>query len=146
MIRKHFRIRRIVLGLAFAAIAAPMAQATPYVNGPTPEIQAGITQSSDAYLTTEVSPYELRVGATRVVPGGMTLTGSSVVRSENSFGAPGPSAAGATGPHEVITATSSGGFDWADASLGAAAAFGTALMLLTAVGLGRRNRSRLASA
>jgi hypothetical protein len=76
----------------------------------------------------------------------MTLAPSSIVRSENSFGAPGPGAAGATGPQHVLTATSSSGFDWTDASLGAAAAFATALLLLTAVGLGRRNRSRLAGA
>jgi hypothetical protein len=137
MIRKHFRLKRIALGLAFAAIAAPVAQATP-------EIQAGLTAPSSAYLSTEVSPYELR--STHIVPGGMTLVQPSIVRSENSFGAPGPSAAGATGPQHVISATSSSRFDWTDASLGAAAAFATALLLLTAVGLGRRNRSGLANA
>jgi hypothetical protein len=137
MIRKHFRLKRIALGLAFAAIAAPVAQATP-------EIQSGLTAPTSAYLTTEVSPYELR--STHIVPGGMTLAPSSIVRSENSFGAPGPSGAGAAGPQHVISPVSSNGFDWTDASLGAAVAFATALVLLTAVGLGRRNRSRLASA
>jgi hypothetical protein len=136
MIRKHFRFRRLVLGLAFAAAAvAPAAQATP-------EIQAGLTGSSDAYLTTEVSAYELR--NTNIVPPGMTLTDSSAVRSEHSFGAPGPSAAGATGPQEVaVTVSSSSGFDWSDAGIGASAVFAAALLLLTAVGLNRRHRSRL---
>ena len=72
----------------------------------------------------------------------------SPVRSENSFGAPGPSAAGATGP-QLVTAVStspSNGFDWTDASVGAGVMFGMTLLLLTALGLGRRNRSRLASA
>ena len=137
MIRKHFRLKRIALGLAFAAIAAPVAQATPYGGSPA-------SQQDQSVLSTEVSPYELR--STHIVPGGMTLAPSSIVRSENSFGAPGPSAAGATGPQHVISTTSASGFDWTDASLGAAAAFAMALVLLTTVGLGRRNRSRLASA
>ena len=141
MIRKHFRLKRLALGLAFAAIAAPVAQATPHVNGPTSQVQASIVR--DAYLTTEVSPYEVR--GTHVLSPGMTITASSVVRSENSFGAPGPSAAGATGPELVTSTASSTTFDWADAGVGAAAAFGMALLLLTAIGIGRRNRSRLAS-
>ena len=139
MIRKHFRMRRIVLSLAFAAIAAPVAQAAP-----TPEIQSGITRTSDAYLTTEVSPYEMR--GTHVVPSGMTVTPTSVVRSENSFGAPGPSAGGAAGPHSVATASVTSSFDWNDAGIGAASAFGVALLLVTAVMLGRRRRTGLASA
>jgi hypothetical protein len=67
----------------------------------------------------------------------------SPVKSENSFGAPGPSAGGAQGPTgvEVVSSTSNGGFDWSDASIGGAVAFGAALILLTAVGLGRRYRS-----
>jgi hypothetical protein len=138
MIRKHFRLKRIALGLAFAAIAAPVAQATPYGGSPT-------SQKDQAVLSTEVSEYEVVSGRT-ILPGGMTLAPSSVVRSENSFGAPGPSAAGATGPQHVISSTSSGTFDWTDASLGAAVAFGTALVLLTAVALGRRYRSGLARA
>jgi len=138
MIRKHFRLKRIVLGLAFAAIAAPAAQATPY--GGAPE-----SRHDQSLLSTEVSAYEV-VSDRAILPGGMTLASSSVVRSENSFGAPGPSAAGATGPAEVALVRTTTGFDWSDAGIGASAAFGAALMLLTAVGLGRRNRSRLASA
>jgi hypothetical protein len=138
MIRKHLRLKRIALGLAFAAIAAPVAQATPYGGSVS-------SQKDQAVLSTEVSAYEV-VGSRTILPGGMTMASSSVIRSENSFGAPGPSAAGATGPQHVISSTSSSRFDWTDASLGAAAAFATALLLLTAVGIGRRNRSRLASA
>jgi hypothetical protein len=146
MIRKHFRIRRLVLGLAFAtAFSVPVAQATPNVYGPTPEIQSGITaQAADAYLTTEVSPYELR--GTHIVPSGMTVTPTSVVRSENSFGAPGPSAGGAVGPQSVATASTTSSFDWNDAGIGAAGALGVALLLVTAVMLGRRHRTGLASA
>jgi hypothetical protein len=85
MISKHFRLRRILLGLAFAAIAgAPAAQATP-------ETQAGL---NDGFPTTEVCAYE-RAGAIHVLPAGMTLSQCSVVLSENSLGAAGSSAAGA---------------------------------------------------
>ena len=39
MIRKHFRLKRIALGLALAtAVVAPTAQAAVYVDGPTPGI------------------------------------------------------------------------------------------------------------
>jgi hypothetical protein len=141
MIRKHFRIKRIVLGLAFAAIAAPVAQATPYGGEPMTHNDA-----ATSYLSTEVSSYELGSGATHVLPGGMTRTEDSIVRSENSFGVPGPSAGGATGPHEVATVSASSGFDWRDAGIGASLAFATALVLGTAIVLGRRNRSRLAGA
>jgi hypothetical protein len=41
----------------------------------------------------------------------------------------------------VQTSSSSDGFNWSDAGIGASIAFGTALMLLMAVILGRRFRS-----
>jgi hypothetical protein len=137
MIRKHFRLKRVVVGLAFAAIVAPAAQATPY---------GGTASSSrvDSYLSTQVAPYELR---THVLPSGMTLVAPLVARSENSLGAGGPSTVGATNPVAVPVAStvSADAFDWSDAAIGALAAFGTALVLLTAMVLGRRQRSRLAS-
>jgi hypothetical protein len=153
MIRKHFRIRRIVLGLAFAAILAPSAQAmTPgtYADGAslgtyksqsstnvrTPEIQAGIVPTLSQGQV-EALRYQAMVDAyTRQTP----------VRSENSFGAPGPSAAGAQGPVSVQTASTvrSDRFDWSDAGIGGSIVFGAALMLLTAVGLGRRHHRTLA--
>ena len=136
MIRKHLRLKRIALGLAFAAIAAPVAQATPYGGS------SVSSQKDQAVLSTEVSAYEVVSGRT-ILPGGMTMASSSAVRSENSFGAPGPSAAGATGPQHVISSTSSRTFDWSDAGIGASVAFGVALMLLMAVALGRRYRGRL---
>jgi len=153
MIRKHFRLKRIALGLAFAAVAAPTAQATP--NRSAPEIQSGVNvaavtqhRSVGLDISPQVSPYELGPApATHVLPGALTLA-PVVVRSENSFGAPGPSAAGATGPQVVPVVNTSDGFNWSDAGIGALVAFGAALALLTAVSLSRRNRNRtrLASA
>jgi len=143
MIRKHFRLKRLALGLAFAAVIAPAAQATPYGGAPTSDVTAA--READSYLTTEVSAYELGSGGVRVLPGGMTLTSSSVARSENSFGAPGPSLAGATGPTgvELARATPNSGFDWSDAGIGASITFALSLMLMTVLLLGRRHRSRI---
>jgi hypothetical protein len=45
-------------------------------------------------------------------------------------------------PVSVVQATTSDGFNWSDAGIGASVAFGAALMLLLAVVLGRRFRSR----
>jgi hypothetical protein len=64
--------------------------------------------------------------------------------------APGITAAGAAlsnakhsaYPVSVVQTSSSDGFNWSDAGIGASIAFGTALMLLMAVVLGRRFRSR----
>lgn len=140
MIRKHLRLKRLVVGLAFAAIvAAPTAQATPY--------GGSITSSSraDSDLSVQVAPYEMR--GTHVLPGGMTLVSPALARSENSRGAGGPNTIGATNPVSVPAAgtVTTDAFDWSDAVIGALAAFGTGLVLLTALMLGRRQHSRLAS-
>jgi hypothetical protein len=42
----------------------------------------------------------------------------------------------------LTTSASDDGFNWSDAGIGASVSFGAALLLLTAVGLGRRSRSR----
>jgi hypothetical protein len=164
MIRKHFRLKRLVLGLAFAALLAPAAQATPYAPG------SGRVIERD--LSVQVSPYEVR--GTHVLPGGMTLStaqgvrsenslgnhttsvGStgvsapSLARSENSLGSGGPNTIGATNPviAPAISTASADVFDWSDAAIGGSIVFGVALALLTAFALARRNRdrTRLASA
>jgi hypothetical protein len=120
MIRKHFRLKRIAIALAFAAVAVPAtASATPYVSNS----DRGIPQvQSSSYLSTQVSPYELGPGqATRVLPGSMTLS------------------------HEIsaqkLSAPSSNGFDWSGPIIGVSVAFAAALVLLTALNF-RRNRDR----
>jgi hypothetical protein len=151
MIRKHFKLRRIVLGFAFAALVAPAAYATPYGGAPTSEIQSGTTSEISVQPTASALQAE---GMRWQAMGDAYLSQSPVrsensfVRSENSFGAPGPSAGGATGPQLVaaVSTAPSNGFDWTDASVGAGVMFGMTLLLLTAIGLGRRNRSRIASA
>jgi hypothetical protein len=121
MIRKHFRLKRIALGLAFAAVALPAtASATPYVSNS----DRGVPQvQSSSYLSTQVSPYELGPGqATRVLPGSMTMS-HQVVRSQK------------------VTAPASNGFDWSGPIIGVSVAFAAALVLLTALNF-RRHRDR----
>jgi hypothetical protein len=146
MIRKHFRIRRIVLGLAFAAIVAPAAQAQTglLIDGTTP----GLYAKADGGIASEISvqPAQLtqaQVAALRYQAMVDLYSRQNPVRSENSFGAPGPSAAGAQGPvsERVIRTASASSFDWSDAGIGASVVFGAALMLLTALVVGRRHRS-----
>jgi hypothetical protein len=147
MIRKHFRLKKIALGLAFAAlVVAPTAQArVALVDGHAAPISN--TAVSHQRIASEISVQsgvpQLQVEGLRWQAMADAYQAQSPVRSENSFGAPGPSLAGATGPQVVAAAsTTSDGFNWSDAGVGASVAFGAALMLLMAVILGRRFRSR----
>jgi hypothetical protein len=145
MIRKHFRLKRIALGLAFAAVVVPSAQARVLLDGhPAP---VSYTAVADQPIASEISVQsgvpQLQVEGLRWQAMADAYQAQSPVRSENSFGAPGPSLAGATGPQVVAAAsTTSDGFNWSDAGIGASVTFGAALMLLMAVVLGRRFRSR----
>ena len=116
MIRKQLRLKKVALALALAAVVAPTAQAAVYVDGPTPGVQAGyIRAASHQKIQSEMS----------VQPtSGLGITAADAV------------------PNPVVTTTGSSGFSWSDAGIGASASFGAALLLLTAVGLGRRARSR----
>jgi len=169
MIRKHFRIRRIVLGLAFAAfVVAPSAQAMTgrLDDAPGPgmysknSVVAPETQNRiNAHIAQPNVPIasEMSVQADQLTPlqvDGLrwqamadSYASQKPVRSENSFGVPGPSAGGAQGPVAVQTVKTVGSdrFDWSDAGIGGSIAFGIALMLLTAVVLGRRHNRSLAS-
>jgi hypothetical protein len=147
MIRKHFRLKRIALGLAFAAVVvAPTAQArVAFVDGHAAPVSytAVAHQPIASEISVQSGVPQLQVEGLRWQAMADAYQAQSPVRSENSFGAPGPSLAGATGPQVVAAAsTTSDGFNWSDAGIGASIAFGAALMLLMAVVLGRRFRSR----
>jgi hypothetical protein len=147
MIRKHFRLKRIALGLAFAAVVvAPTAQASvALVDGhPAPVSYTAVERQPIASeISVQSGVPQLQVEGLRWQAMADAYQAQPPVRSENSFGAPGPSLAGATGPQVVAAAsTTSDGFNWSDAGIGASVAFGAALMLLMAVILGRRFRSR----
>ena len=183
MIRKHFRLKRIALGLALAtAIVAPTAQAAVYVDGPTPGVQAGYIRAAAYQLKVEGMRWQAMAKQYENQPG-ITAAGAMLANQKHSAlpvpvsqlnpvsqlkvegmrwmamanqykNRPGVTAAGAAlanQKHDALpvpitqaltTSVSDGGFNWSDAGIGASVAFGAALLLLTAVGLGRRSRSR----
>lgn len=148
MIRKHFRLKRIALGLALAtAVVAPTAQAAVYVDGPTPGVQAGyIRAASHQKIASEMS---VQSPVSQLKVEGMRWQ-AMAKQYENMPGITAAGAALANQKHsaypvpitQASTTSSSDGFNWSDAGIGAVVAFGAALLLLTAVGLGRRSRSR----
>ncbi len=146
MIRKHFRLKKIALGLAFAAVVVPSAQATVLLDGhPAPVSYTAVEhQPIASEISVQAPVSQLQVEGLRWQAMANAYQAQSPVKSENGFGVPGPSLAGATGPQTVAVAasTTSNGFNWSDAGIGALVAFGTALMLLMAVVLGRRFRHR----
>jgi hypothetical protein len=190
MIRKHFRLKKIALGLAFAAVVVPTAQAKVVIDGySAPASSAAVTHQPIASEISVQSPaYQLGVGANAVKLTGAALVNAPAPVSQADSGraiaseisvqspayqlgvganavkltgaalvnAPAPvshiTAAGTAmanakhaalpaGPNPVVQTASSGGFDWSDAGIGALVAFGAALMLVTAIVLGRRHRS-----
>jgi len=143
MIRKHFRLKKIALGLAFAAVAVRTAQATVLLDGhPAPVSYSAVAQQP---IASEIS---VQSGVPQLQVEGLRWQAMAKAY-ENS---PGITAAGAAlsnakhsaYPVSVVQASSSSSdsFNWSDAGIGAAIAFGTALMLLMAVVLGRRFRAR----
>ena len=144
MIRKHFRLKKIALGLAFAALViAPTAQArVALVDGHAAPIS--YTAVAHQRIASEIS---VQSGVPQLQVEGLRWQAMAKAY-ENS---PGITAAGAAlsnakhtaYPVSVVQATTtSDGFNWSDAGIGASVAFGAALMLLLAVVLGRRFRSR----
>jgi hypothetical protein len=142
MIRKHFRLKRIALGLAFAAVVvAPTAQArVALVDGhPAPV----------SYTAVERQPIASEISVQSGVPQ-LQVEGLRWQAMAKAYETPGITAAGAAlsnakhnaYPVSVVQTTTSDGFNWSDAGIGASVAFGAALMLLLAVVLGRRFRSR----
>ena len=146
MIRKYFRRKRLILGLAVAtAFAAPVsAQAMVDVAGPTGGEQAYVIPKSNGVVVqspAQAAAYQLKVDALR----GQHLN--------KTWAGPGPTAAGtaiANARHDalpvttVVTSTStSDAFNWSDAGIGGAVTFGVVLFLLTAVGFGRKFRGRI---
>ena len=143
MIRKHFRLKKIALGLAFAAVAVPTAQASVLLDGhPAPVSYASVAAHQP--IASEIS---VQSGVPQLVVEGMRW--QAMARAyENSPGITAAGAALSNAKHSaypvsvVPTSSSSDGFNWSDAGIGASIAFGTALMLLMAVASGRGFRSR----
>jgi len=118
----------LAVGFAIAAVTAPVVSAM-RVEG-----AAGGTQaSSEKYGTLDPWAYNVIHSSTQtnVAPAGkygqLDPWAYTVIHQSS------PS---------VVTARPANGFDYSDAGIGASIAFGAAILLLTAVALGRRYRSR----
>ena len=151
MLRKHFRIRRIVIGLAFAALAAPTAAtaAGTFVDGgPVPVSKPAPQAFERSYLSYHQVGGPLTAPAKVITPlqaDGLRWQAMAAryqalqaqqATSERSNGVAGPSPSLVP---QVVLSTSNG-FDWRDAGIGASSAFALALILVIGVALIRRNQ------
>ena len=157
MIRKHFRFKRLILGLAVGfAIAAVTAPSVPAMR--IDRATGGAQASSEKYGTLDPWAYNVIHRNTQANVASAGAYGpldpwayNVVHRSTQTNVAP----AGKYGSLDpwaytvihrsspaVVTARPDNGFNWSDAVIGASVSFGAALLLLTAVALGRRYRSR----
>ncbi|HLB19440.1 MAG TPA: hypothetical protein VK613_09940 [Gaiellaceae bacterium] len=134
MIRKHFRLKQIALGLAFAAVVVPTAQARVVIDGYAAPVSYTAVAHQPISSTIKLTGAALvNAPASRVTaaPAGVKLTGAALVN------APVPTSDTSTGG----TASSSS-VNWSAVGIGASVSFAALLLLLTAVALGRRNRPR----
>jgi hypothetical protein len=165
MFRKHFRFRRMVLGLAFASIAVPVSSAaaagglSTFVDGgPAPVSNPTISTYQPSYLRYHEVGVPVATGpeirsenarATSTLTGlqadGLRYTAMAqryqelqptVAVSERSNGVTGPDPSLVP---QIVSSTSSS-FDWRDAGLGASTAFGVALLLGIGIVFTRRNQ------
>jgi hypothetical protein len=151
MIRKHFRFKRLVLGLAlglvFAAVAAPTTLAKP-VNSDT--LNGGLDPWAVSLVYKSTHPNSTQaVDVGPLDPWAVSLVYKSTHPSTQAvdLGPLDPWAynlvhkSSATSAVTTIkVSNSSPGFDFGDAGIGAAVSFGVALILLAAVGFGLRQR------
>ncbi len=156
MIRKHFRLKKIALGLALAAVFVPTAQARVVLNGYTaPASSAAVAhQPTTAIKLTGAALVNAPAPVSAIKLTGAALVNapapvSHVTATGTATKLTGAALVNAPAPVSHITAgtASSSNFNWSYAGIGASVLLGALLLLVTAVGLGRRNRSRgLASA
>lgn len=169
MYRKLKIRRRLFIGLAFAALAAPATASANSLStfvdgGPMPVSNTAVADSTPSYLRYHEVGAPVGAGpmirseqargaaaANGLRADGLRLTAMaqryqqmqpSVAFSERSFGVPGPDPSLVP----VLAASTSGAFDWTDAGIGAST--GLAIALLAAIGIvtTRRHRSRLTPA
>jgi hypothetical protein len=140
MMRKHFRFKRLVLGLAFgvaiAAFSAPAVQAKPTSGyGPLdPWAYALVHRNTQANVMPAAKYGPLDPWAYAVIHRGSSR---SVVPQD-------------IRDHRIVAElvradrlTSRSTFNWGDAGIGASVSFGAVLLVLMAVVLGRRYRQRI---
>jgi hypothetical protein len=161
MIRKHFRFKRLVLGLAFglvfAVVAVPTAMSKPVsseaLNGGLDAWAVNAVDKSTNPVTqadvTPLDPWAVNLVYKAAHPTATPSTAPTTPKAVD-LGPLDPWAynlvyesrniGSATVGDTAIKVPPSSGFDFRDAGIGAAASFGAALILMTAVGLGVRQR------
>jgi hypothetical protein len=146
MFRKHFRFKRLILGLAcvsaIAAFGVPAVQAKPTsAYGPLdPWASNVIARTAQANVTGTGNYGPLDPWASNVI----ARTAQANVTAAGNYGPLDPWAARLLhrSTPTVAAVRTENGFSWSDAGIGASVVFGAALLMLTAVALGRRYRTR----
>jgi hypothetical protein len=141
MFRKHFRFRRMVLGLAFAALVAPTAaSAMTNIGGAQPPSylryhEVGVPVATDPDIRSEhsqsvatVTPLQAEGMRWNAMADTYLRNQPTAAISERSFGVPGPDPS--LVPQLASTTSTSSSFDWTDAGIGAASAVLIAAALL----------------
>jgi hypothetical protein len=139
MIRKHFRIKWLVLGLAVAALAAPAAQAKTLIQSSGGSVQAHQPIASEMSVQSSITPlqaealrWEAMAKYYKDNQPGITSAGTAIVNQKHdAYPVP-----------VTVTSTAGDGFNWSDAGIGAGVTFAALLILGTVIGLGLRQRSR----
>ena len=161
MFRKNFRFRRrLFVGLAFAALVAPaaaQAQTGLFVDGgPAPVSNVTVSSYQPSYLRYHEVGAPVAAGpiarSERSYTVGTQLTGETkrflamaqATRYQPTIAAISERSNGVKGPDpslvpQVVLSTSSG-FDWSDAGIGASTVFAAALLLGIAIFFTRRNQ------
>jgi hypothetical protein len=165
MFRRHFRFKRMVLGLAFAAVVVPVSSASAaslstFVDGgPAPVSNVTVASYTPSYLRYHEVGFPVGTGpnirsenaqsvatVTPLQADGLRWEAMaqryqqlqpSVAFSERSYGVPGPDPSLVP---QVSMASTASGFDWTDAGIGASTVFGVALLLGIGIALMRRNQ------
>ena len=145
MFRKHFRFRRMILGLAFAALVVPAAaSATTTITTHSPaylryhDVGGPVSTSTGSEIRSEHSKTVATITPLQAEGMRWNAMAETYLRnqptpaiSEHSFGVPGPDPS--LVPQLAVATSTSTGFDWTDAGIGAATA---ALIAAALLGIG----------
>ena len=173
MFRKHFRIKRMVIGLAFAAFAIPVAPAGAvtgmFVDGGPAPVSTPSATVHPSYLAYHEVGFPVGTGpqvkaqiaakaeaARALQADGLRLTAmANAYKAQQGYTARAIKADGmrwtamakAYGAQSKATLSTSNGFSWSDAGIGASAVFAALLLLgITSVMTRRRHHTGVTTA
>jgi hypothetical protein len=142
MFRKHFRFKRLALGMAFASLIVPVTAAAGqpsylrYHEVGAPVAAGPDVRSENAMNRSTVTPLQADGLRWTAMAQRYQQIQPTVAISERSNGVKGPD------PSLVpqLAISTANGFDWSDAGVGASTMFGVALLLGVAILYTRRNQ------